>query len=96
MEEFNRSSAVHPTTSPNTPTAPWVSTRVKPRTDPERANQIRQLFYTARSYRKPLVGRWNKAYKTLRGRYWQKGSRQSWMPSPDPPEIFAVIRSEVG
>lgn len=65
-------------------------------TDAEIVNAVMDLFYTARQYRRPLVSRWEKSYKMLRGRYWNEAGRANWMPSPQVPEIFPIVRSTVG
>lgn len=70
--------------------------QVNTREDAEIIAEVLNLFYTARAHRKPLVSKWNKSYKMLRGRYWSENARQSWLPSPSPPEIFPIIRSLVG
>lgn len=63
--------------------------------DARLVNEVRQLFFRARSHRRPLVQRWNKNYRMLRNKYWTD-SRPNWMPSPQIPEIFPIVASMVG
>lgn len=58
-------------------------------------SEVRNLFFKARAYRRPLVSRWNKDYRMLRNRYWVE-SRPNWMPAPQVPEIFPIVASMVG
>ena len=59
------------------------------------ASEVRGLFEKARAHRRPLVGRWNRHYQILRNG-WLGVKRESWMPTPDVPEIYPIIASVVG
>lgn len=69
---------------------------VSAKTDSEIVNAVRNLFQDARAFRRPLVAKWNKHHRMLRGRYWEQNNRAQWMPSPEVPEIFPIVRSHVG
>lgn len=64
--------------------------------DMEIIQAVRNLFQDARQARRPLVAKWNKSYRMLRGRYWAEEGRAKWLPSPSVPEIFPIVRSTVG
>jgi len=52
---------------------------------------VRDLFYRARSTRRPLISQWVKNYQILRNRTW--GDRAAWMPKPEVPEIYPIVAS---
>lgn len=54
-----------------------------------------QLFYKARQHRRPLVSQWNKNYRVVNNRTWL-ASRPGWLPSPEVPEIYPILASQVG
>lgn len=58
------------------------------------AAHVLQLFREARHYRRPLVERWLRSYNVLHNRTW--GTRQSWMPSPEVPEVWPIVSAIVG
>src|SRR5689334_20395693 len=63
--------------------------------DAMKVNHVKNLFYQAKAHRKPLVDRWNKSYKVMRGRQWDENLRPNYLPSPSVPEIFPIVRSTV-
>lgn len=58
--------------------------------------QVKEMFYTARAHRRPMVERWNRSYRMLRNRFWDDNVRPDFLPSPAVPEIFPIVRSTVG
>lgn len=56
---------------------------------------IHQLFTTAKTHRNTLLPRWNECYRMLTNRHWNPANRADWMPSPQVPEIFPIIRTLV-
>ena len=66
-----------------------------PKLSPEKeaalASQVKDLFYKARSARRPLITQWVKNYQIMRNRTW--GDRAAWMPKPEVPEIFPIVSS---
>ncbi len=56
---------------------------------------IHQLFTAAKSHRNTLLPRWNECYRMLTNRHWNPAKRADWMPSPEIPEIFPIIRTLV-
>ena len=58
-------------------------------------NGIVQLFQNARSHRNALLPRWNECYRMLTNRQWDMAKRAAWLPSPQIPEIFPIIRTLV-
>lgn len=58
--------------------------------DLELANKVRQLFYNARTRRRPKVAQWSKNYRLLRNRTWNN-YRPPWMPNPEIPEIIPIL-----
>lgn len=63
--------------------------------DDELARYCRELFYRARSYRRPIIGTWNRNYRLLRNRTWL-ADRAAWLPSPEVPEIRPILSQLAG
>lgn len=53
------------------------------------------LFFRARTIRRPLVAQWNRNYRILCNRTWLT-NRPSYLPSPEVPEIYPILASQVG
>src|SRR5690606_37891407 len=53
------------------------------------------LFYRARTARRPLVAQWRRNYKILMNKTWQP-NRPDYLPSPEVPEIYPILASQVG
>jgi hypothetical protein len=62
--------------------------------DAELIGRLRGLFSEARTYRQPLVAKWNRWYTALRNRTWL--ARQAYYPTPEVPEMLPIIESLVG
>lgn len=78
---------VHPhVTLPDTQT----SSHQLSMSDEETVRFVRELFYRARSYRRPIIATWNRNYRLLRNRTWL-ADRAAWLPSPEVPEIRPII-----
>ncbi len=82
------------------PAAPHVTLPDAPpemptRSEADLANYVRELFYRARTYRRPLIPTWNRNYRLLRNRTWLN-ERAAWLPSPEVPEIRPILSSLVG
>lgn len=76
--------------------APKVNTDGPSTADTELVNQIMELFWEARDYRRPLVRQWDRNYRMLYNEStWAKG-RPEWLPTPNVPEIFPVCAALVG
>lgn len=58
-------------------------------------NGVLQLFTTAKSHRNVLLPRWNECYRMLTNRHWDISRRADWLPSPQIPEIFPIVRTLV-
>lgn len=58
-------------------------------------SNIWHLLALARDYRRPMIPRWRNDYRMLFNRFWQP-SRYSWLPSPQVPEIFPILRALAG
>lgn len=58
------------------------------------AAYVRELFVEARNHRRPLISRWIRNYQILHNRTW--GTRASWMPSPELPEIWPIMAARTG
>lgn len=64
-------------------------------TDMERAQLVRDLFNRAREARRPLIGRWKRAYRVLNNRDWAPGADQFSPNAAQIPHIWPVIASLV-
>ncbi len=91
-------------TSASTSTAPAIVKRaprpfrLDPSPSPEESRTVQgihQLFLAAKQHRNALLPRWNECYRMLTNRHWAPGSRADWMPFPQIPEIFPIIRTLV-
>lgn len=65
-----------------------------PHSDWEKVATIRDLFYRARTARRPLIDRWVDSYEILHNRMWAPG-RATWMPSPRVAQIWPAVASIV-
>lgn len=54
--------------------------------------RMRNLFQRARTERKPWVNQWMKNHRVMRNRTWLT-TRESWLPSPEVPEVRPIIAS---
>lgn len=87
---------------PTTPPLPRSATSTQSRpviptsAELELVSRISQLFEYAKAHRAPLRSQWDDNYRMLRNKYWDKSALPSWMPAPEVPEIWPIIRSIVG
>lgn len=65
-----------------------------PRHDWDTVARIRDLFYRARSHRKPLLERWYDNYEITYNKKWSQ-RRQEWAPDPAVSEIWPTVNSLV-
>lgn len=72
-----------------------VNTGTPERSEVERVGQIINLFTQARAYRRPMVQRWRQAVTAHNNDFWKLSVRPDWMPSPQIPEIYAIVDSLV-
>lgn len=63
--------------------------------DSETLSRIWHLLSQARDFRRPMIPRWKQDYRMLFNRFWQP-QRPGWMPSPQVPEIFPILRALAG
>ena len=56
---------------------------------------VLEMFTTAKAHRNVLLPRWNECYRMLTNRHWDMTRRADWLPSPQVPEIFPIIRTLV-
>ena len=63
-----------------------------PHEDWEKVGRIKDLFYRARTARRPLLDTWTSNYELLHNRAWSQ-SRPNWLPSPKVAEIYPTIAS---
>jgi hypothetical protein len=73
------------------------ATNVKSTLDnPELAQAVRTLFYQARDYRRPLITRWRKNYRTLNNRSAGGDSTtSSWQQTPRIAKVWPIVSSLV-
>lgn len=71
---------------------PTVSATSRP--DPELANMVRNLFYQAREYRRPLMSRWRRAYSVLNNQIGTNGLNE-FAPNPRIPKVWPICASLV-
>lgn len=57
--------------------------------------ELKNLFYKARTAKRPITSQWYKNYRVLRNRTWAMG-RPEWLPAPEVPEIYPIVTSMVG
>lgn len=75
------------------PAAPSIGTPSM--SDDELARFCRELFFRARSHRRPMIGAWNRNKRLLQNRTWLS-DRVAWLPSPEVPEIRPIISQLAG
>jgi hypothetical protein len=76
-------------------TLPKPASDTQSLSDEELVRYCRELFYRARSYRRPIIGTWNRNYRVLRNRTWLS-NRAAWLPSPEVPEIRPILSQLAG
>lgn len=82
--------------SPRSPRPRRINHTLPPTSDDlELVGHIRNLYYRARSERRPKITQWNRNYRVSRLRTWS-GPRPAWLPSPEVPEIYPILASLVG
>lgn len=59
------------------------------------ARFVRELFFRARSHRRPIIATWNRNKRLLQNRTWLS-DRVAWLPSPEVPEIRPIISQLAG
>lgn len=66
----------------------------KARQDAELANTVRNLFYQAREFRRPLMSRWRRMYSVLNNQIGTNGLND-FAPNPRVPKIWPICASMV-
>lgn len=56
---------------------------------------VRELFFRARAFRRPMIPVWNRNKRLLQNRTWLS-DRVAWLPSPEVPEIRPIISQLAG
>lgn len=77
------------------PDAPGSPNSQMSESDDELCRFVRELFFRARTHRRPIIPTWNRNKRLLQNRTWLS-DRVAWLPSPEVPEIRPIISQLAG